>query len=68
MSWGSLPSWRRQLQLQVKKVEVEKRTATNWNVDRAAAVDSVDSAVADLIVVVGTVGIVEKAGEVVGIG
>lgn len=44
---------------------MEKRTATNWNVDRAAVVDSVDSAVVDWIVVVGTVGIVEKAGEAV---
>lgn len=60
-SWESLTSWRRQLQLQVK-VEVGKRTVTNWNVDRAVAVDS---AVVDLIAVVGTVGIVEKAGEVV---
>lgn len=44
---------------------MEKRTATNWNVDRAVAVDSADSAVVDLIVVVGTVGIVEKAREAV---
>jgi hypothetical protein len=56
-SWVSLLSWRwQQLQLQV---EVEK-TATNWNVDRAAVGDSVDSGY--LIVVAGTVGIVEKAG------
>lgn len=46
-------------------MKVEK-TATNWNVDRAAVGDSVDSV--DLIVVAGTVGIVEKAEEAVVVG